>query len=399
MRVHLTASFIESQKIVPAYGQPRLTYWDFRTTGFGLRVTDGGQKTWVLMYRYQGHQRWYTIGTYPPLSLADARQIAKDKLADVQKGSDPAAQAVEERKAIEGSDTFAWLADLYLEKHAREFKKPSSVKEDERNIGKELLPLWGNRKATDITRADVISLIEGIAARPAKIHANRVLALVSKIFNFGIQRDLAQNNPAYKVAKPGMERERERTLNSNEIIAVWGAIEAEPRHFEVMFKLMLLSGQRRSEVRLMAWQEIDLKAGWWTIPSERTKNKKTHRIPLTQEVRALLESMCTDTVGDCVFVGRFGDGPLSSPQKALTRIVERSGVKFRIHDLRRTLATGLGELGFGRTIIAKVLNHSEPGVTRIYDRHTYDREKLEALTRWERRVLELVKPAEQVAAA
>lgn len=399
MKVHLTASFIESQKIAPAYGQSRKTYWDSNPKGFGLRVTDGGQKTWVLMYRYQGRQRWYTIGTYPPLSLADARQIAKDKLADVQKGKDPAAQAIEERKAIEGRDTFAWLADLYLEKHAREFKKPSSVREDERNIGKELLPLWGTCKAADISRAEVISLVEGIAARPAKIHANRVLALISKIFNFGIQRDLVQNNPAYKVAKPGMEHERERTLDSDEVRAVWEALQAEPKHFQVMFKLMLLTGQRRSEVRLMAWREVDLKAGWWTIPGERTKNKRAHRVPLAGEVRRLLESMYREGAVDYVFVGRFGDGPLSSPQKALNRIVERSGVGFTVHDLRRTLATGLGELGFGRTVIAKVLNHSEPGVTRIYDRHTYDREKLEALQRWQHRVLDLVKPVEAEVAA
>jgi integrase len=399
MRTHLTAAFVEAQKIIPPYGQPRVTYWDSNPKGFGLRVTDGGQKTWVLMYRHKGRQRWYTIGTYPPLSLADARQITKDKLADVQKGVDPAERGKEERRAAAGLDSFAHLAETYLVKHAREHKKPSSIREDERNIAKELLPIWGSRKATEITKADVISLIEDIAERPARIHANRILALISKMFNFGIQRDLVQSNPAHKVPKPGKERERERTLNDDELLAVWGAIAAEPRHFQVMFKVMLLTGQRRSEVRLMQWSELEMKAGWWTIPGARTKNKRTHRVPLTNEVRALLESMRSDgAAGEYVFVGRFGDGPLSSPQKALKRIVERSGVNFTVHDLRRTLATGLGELGFGRTVIAKVLNHSEPGVTRIYDRHTYDREKLDALTRWERRLMELVKPADLAAA-
>jgi integrase len=243
------------------------------------------------MYRHQGRQRWYTIGTYPPLSLAEARKIAKRKLADVQKGGDPATEAIEERKALEGRDTFAWLAGLYLEKHARPFKRASSVREDERNISRELLPLWGSRKATDISRADVITLIEDVAERPAKVQANRVLALISKIFNFGIQRDLVQNNPAHKVAKPGSEHERERTLKPEELRAVWNALAAEPRHFEIMFKLSLLTGQRPGEVRGMTWPEIDLKGGWWTIPRERTKNKMTHRVPLTDEVRVLLESM------------------------------------------------------------------------------------------------------------
>jgi integrase len=318
------------------------------------------------MYRHQGRQRWYTIGTYPPLSLAEARKIAKRKLADVQKGGDPATEAIEERKALEGRDTFAWLAGLYLEKHARPFKRASSVREDERNISRELLPLWGSRKATDISRADVITLIEDVAERPAKVQANRVLALISKIFNFGIQRDLVQNNPAHKVAKPGSEHERERTLKPEELRAVWNALAAEPRHFEIMFKLSLLTGQRPGEVRGMTWPEIDLKGGWWTIPRERTKNKMTHQVPLTDEVRVLLESMRAHNPASDSYLWVAGVTlPLSSPRKALRRITERCGASFTVHDLRRTVATGLGELGCNRTVIAKVLNHSERGVTRI----------------------------------
>jgi integrase len=247
---------------------------------------------------------------------------------------------------------------------------------------------------SEITRPEVILLLQRIADRPAKIMSNRVHALISKIFNFGIQRGLAEQNPAHLVAKVGKERERERTLSADEICAVWSVLESEPRPFQVMFKLSLLTGQRPSEVREMPLSELDLKAGWWTIPGVRTKNHKTHRVPLTDEVRALLESMSTGSeASEFVFAGRFGTGPLSSTRKPLRRIVARSGVKFTVHDLRRTVGTGLAELGFDRGVRDKVLNHTEPGVDRIYDRYSYDREKRDALTKWERRVLELVKPA------
>ena len=230
--------------------------------------------------------------------------------------------------------------------------------------------------------------------------ANRVQALISKIYNFGMQRDLVQSNPAHKVAKPGTESERERALNSDELAAVWRALEAEPQHLQVMFKLMLLTGQRPSEVRMLPWKEIDFQTGWWTIPGSRAKNKKTHRVPLTPEVRRLLESMRGADAGEFVFSGRSGKGPIWSPQKSLRRITERAVVtKFTIHDLRRTVTSGFGELGISRTVMQKVLNHTDPSVTRIYDRYSYDAEKVEALTRWERRVLDLVKSAETMAAA
>jgi integrase len=322
------------------------------------------------------------------MSLADARELAKEKLADVQKGGDP---TIEKRRAL-AADTFEALANRYLDEHARRHKKERSIKEDERNIRRELLPIWRNRKAREIARRDVIALVDGIAARGAEIHANRVLALISKIFNFGIAKDIVETSPAHRVPKPGKERHRDRVLNHEEVRAVWEAIEDERPITRGLFKLLLLTGQRRNEVCGMRWPEIDLDAGWWVIPGHRTKNGLAHRVPLVGETLRILQGAAQNGKGsDYVFRGRQHGKPLASPQKALARIAKRSQVDFRVHDLRRTLGTGLAGLGVDRTTIKKVLNHSEQGdVTAIYDRHGYDDEKRAALAKWDRRVREIL---------
>jgi len=389
MRTSLNASMVAGQGITPKSGEGRRTYWDKNLSGFGLRVTETGHKTWVLAYRREGRLRWYTIGTYPPLSLADARELAKDKLADAQKGKDPAGEKQELREA----ETFKVLADRYLSEWAARHKKESSAREDKRNIERSLLPEWGNRRANQVARRDVIALVDGIAARGAAIHANRILALISKIFNFAIGKEVVEANPAHLVPKPGKERRRDRVLSHNEIRAIWRSVEPESREAAALIRILLLSGQRRGEVRGMRWSEIDLEQGWWTIPAERTKNKLTHRVPVLGEVRRILEALSQARGGktDFVFPGRSGNAPMASPQKLLARIIKRCGVKFRVHDMRRTVGTGLAGLGVDRTVLKKVLNHSEKGdVTAIYDRHGYDDEKRAALAKWDRRVAEIL---------
>ena len=383
MRKNLTSVLLEGIK-PPANGQA--AYWDKKVTGLGFRVSRGGRRTWVLAYRYEGRMRWLTLGTYPILSLADARDLAKVKLHVVQTGGDPVAEKHKTRDA----DTFAVLAERYLNEHARRFKKASSTREDERNIRNELLPLWGNQKAASITRKDVIALVDGIAARGAEIHANRILALISKVFNFGIDKEVVDTNPAHKVKKPSPERQRDRVLAPAEIRKVWQAFDDEETpHASALFKILMLTGQRRGEVRAMRWSELDLDGGWWTIPKERVKNKKEHRVPLVGQALELLRLLRSDSNGisEAVFTGRDGVRPLSSPQKPLVRAVQRSGISFRVHDLRRTVGTQLGAMGIDRTTIKKLLNHSEKGdVTAIYDRHRYDDEKRSALMRWDARL-------------
>ena len=399
MRTQLTARFVESLKC-PERGQ--VEHWDTKISGFGLRTSIAGRKTWTLLYRYQGRLRRLTLGTFPPISLADARGLARSALAEVQRGKDPAATKQQDRAA----DSFGELAERYLREHAEPKKRASSVYEDRKLLKRELLPAWGARKAQDIARRDVIALVDRIATKPAPIAANRALSLASKIFNFGVSKELISINPAWRVPKPGKEHSVTRTLNDDEIRAVWKVLEREAHGN--LFKLLLLLGQRRSETSGMRWSEVDFENGWWTIPATRTKNGLEHRVPLGKTAVALLRSVRVQDRGSFVFPGLRCENPVVNLAKPLSRIIKGAEVllnlgsvapntrelRFTIHDLRRTAATGMASVGISPTIIARILNHSgamSPSrVTLVYDRYSYDKEKRDALNQWESRLLQLV---------
>jgi integrase len=389
MRAQLTAAFVDSVK-APELGQQE--YWDRKMPAFGLRVSQGGRKTWTLLYRHQRRLRRLTLGTYPILGIVDAREMARAKLADVQHGIDPAAMKREARDA----DTFAALAERYLSEYAKIHKRESSVREDEKMLRRELLPAWGARKARDIARRDVIALVDGIAARGAAIAANRVLALASKIFNFAVAKEVIEVNPAYRVPKPGKERQRSRVLRDAEIIAAWGALDGESRNLAALFKVLLLTGQRRGEVVGMRWSEVDTQAGWWEIPGERTKNGRAHRVPLVGEALAILKALRVGGEDGFVFPGHCKGHAFVNLAKPLARIIERAGVPaFTIHDLRRTAATGMARAGVAPAVISRVLNHVSGGaggsrITEIYNRHGYDAEKRAATLKWDRRLASIL---------
>jgi integrase len=372
----------------PANGQE--AHWDEKLKGFGLRVSQGGSKTWVITYRHNGRMRWLKLGSCPVLSLAEAREQAKSKLADVQKGVDVASA----KKAARDADSFAELCDRYLNEHARPKKKPGSAYEDKRIINRELLPKWGGRKAHEITRKNVIELINRIAMRsdkPAPVVANRTLALISTIFNFGVDNEIVESNPAARVRKPGVEHQRDRVLNEDEIRRVWGALEAETGQTRSIFRLALLTAQRKGEIVGMKKDELDLDAGWWTIAAERTKNGLAHRVPLTpQATQILLEMNAAAGEERLIFRGGRIGRPLTNLQKPIRRIKKESKVDFRIHDLRRTAASLMTGIGIPRLVVSKLLNHVERGITAVYDRHSYDAEKRASLLRWERRLVEII---------
>jgi integrase len=326
-----------------------------------------------------------TLGSYPTLSLADARQLARAALRDAAHGADPAGEKQAQRRA----ESFGELAELYLDKHAKVLKR--SWREDERTINRELLPRWKNWKAIEIKRKHVIAMLDEIAARGSGIMANRTRALTSKIFNFGIQRGVVEYNPVHNVPIPGEERRRDRVLTDEEIRHVWTALGRERLPIAVMLKLALLTAQRRSEVLGIRWEELDLEAGWWTIPAERAKNKMAHRVPLAPHALDLLRGVREQADGlPYVFRGSK-EAPIANLQKPMRRIRQRTGIEFRFHDLRRTAASHMTGLGISRLVVSKILNHAERDVTAVYDRHSYDADKQEALLQWDQRVEEILR--------
>jgi integrase len=367
----------------PTVGQ--VDYFDTKPPSVGLRVAPSGRKTWFILYRAGGRLRRLTLGTYPVLSLADAREQALSARHTVAMGGDPAAH----KKSVRSAPTMADIVTQYLDLYAKIHKK--SWREDARFLATDVLPQWGQRKAYDIRRGDVLALLDQVVERGAPIMANRALRLVRRVFNWAISRELVDHNPCFQIKAPSPEPQRDRVLSDEEIRRVWAACGQLDRVLETYFKLSLLTAQRGGEVRTMRWVDVDLDTGWWTIPAQIAKNGLAHRVPLSPAAYDLLPQLQATTSSSWVFPSpRLAQRPIRNVHKPAGQLETISGVVFVPHDLRRTAASHMTSMGIPRLVVAKILNHIEPGVTRVYDRHSYDAEKRQALDAWGRKVMALV---------
>ena len=276
--------------------------------------------------------------------------------------------------------------DEYLEKWARPRKR--SAAEDERILRKDVLPAWGRRKARDIGRRDVVLLLDGIVERGAPIQANRTLGVIRRMFNFAISRDMLDTTPVVMVKPPSKENQRDRVLTFAEIRIFWHGL-TKARMSEAVrlaLKFQLATAQRKGEIVNAEWAEFDFEEGTWTIPGERSKNQRTHRVPLSALSLSLLEEV-RELSGESprLFPSPRGGGSISATavNHALRLSLPMIGLEDVVpHDLRRSAASAMTSLGIPRLVVAKLLNHIEGSVTAIYDRHSYDDEKRHALDAW-----------------
>jgi integrase len=365
----------------PAEGRDE--YYDLLVPGLALRVSATGTMSWVVKFRRPGEtvHRRATIGRCPPVGLSEARERARAELSKLDRGSD----LLEARQEAREAPTFAEVAKQYIELYAEREKR--SWADDAKMLAKDLLPAWGHRKAADIRRRDVVELLDAIHARGAPIRANRTLALARKIFNWGIGRDLVEMNPCLQVARVAPEVQRDRVLSEAELRDVWSASSRLRLAGMAQVRLRLLTAQRGGEILSMAWADLDLSAGWWTIPAAMAKNGLSHRVPLSGPAVAILQSLPRRSAW--VFPGRE-TGHQVDARVTIARVVTLSGVDFRGHDLRRTAASHMTGMGIPRLTVSKILNHVETGVTRVYDRHSYDQEKRAALDLWAERLMAMV---------
>ena len=377
----LTARFVESLK--PS--DRRIEHFDGMVRGLALRLSPTGAKCWVLLYRMHRRLRRWTIGTYPTLSLADAREQARWGLREMELGRDPALAKRETREA----DTVGDLVKRYVEEYAKPKKR--SWKDDRRLLGKHVLPTWRHRAAREIRRRDVRDLIQMVAQGGAPITANRLRALLHKVFVFAVEQELVETNPVLHVPRPGVERQRDRVLTADELRMLWQKLGAESPPMAAAFRLRLLTAQRGGEVHGLRWADLDLSGAWWTIPGESSKNGLPHRVPLTAPVLKMLRDLRATARPDAVYVleGARGKRQLS---EATTRLAIPD---FRGHDLRRTAASYMASAGISRLVISKILNHVDKGVTAVYDRHSYDAEKRTALETWARTLAGILKQKKQ----
>jgi integrase len=364
----------------------RYEVWEDGQTGLGVRVSPKGRKSWIFMYRFIGKARRMGLGTYPAISLASAHVKHAKAKELIDKGIDPAAQQVERKRADRTAETVADLIEEYLEKWARPRKR--SAAGDERQLRKDVLPVWGTRKAKEITRRDVITLLDGIVERGSPIQANRTLAVIRKMFNFAISRDIVGATPVAMVRAPAKENQRDRVLSAEEIRTLWKGLDtaAMSEGVKLALKLQLATAQRKGEIVGAAMAEFDFEDNVWTIPAERSKNGQAHRVPLSPLALSLIAE-AQEHAGDSpwLFPSPRDKGPIAPP--AVNRAVCKSLPAIDVadltpHDLRRTAASFMTSLGISRLTVSKILNHVETGVTAVYDRHSYDNEKRHALDTW-----------------
>lgn len=353
----------------------RTEYWDEALPGFGVRVSPSGDKSYFVMYWSLGRRRRLTLGKYPELSLADARREAKARMGEVATGKDPAPKVRERGRTFKVSQ----LAEQFLELYARPRKR--SWREDERLLHRDVLPVLGDLPATSIRRAHVRDLLDTIVERGSPIAANRTKAVMSKMFAWGLERDLVEMNPCSGLSRPAPEGKRTRVLSEDELVRLWLALENEDPAVRDAFRLLILTAQRRGEVRQIAEEHIE--GDVWTIPAEISKNKRAHAVPLSTQVMLILGPLRGS--GCLLRSPRKPGEPLSKDalSQAARRIAEKLGFDFTPHDLRRTASTRMRRLSIDRFAIERVLNHADLTVTgQHYDLYSNLPEKREALQRW-----------------
>jgi integrase len=359
----------------PTNGQ--VDIFDAGYPGFALRVSYGGGKSWVYFYRIGGRLRRRSLGTYPAVTLAEARQLWRDAKHQVSLGRDPGWQRA---------------SDLNFESVAREWLKRDqadkrSLKEVTRIVEKELIPEWGQRSIRDIRRHDILVLSDRIADRGATTMARRVMAYVHRLFRWAKSRDLIESNPATDLPKPGREVARDRVLTDAELAAVWKAAVEIGWPYGPAAQLLILTGARRAEIAELKWSEIH--GNTIKLSGARTKNAEPHDMPLSEQALDVLSRMPRIAGSEYVFGKPLRSGAWSNAK------IKFSAAKiqpWRIHDLRRTASTGMNELGTEPHIVEAVLGHTIKGVAGVYNRAKYEAAKRAALEAWGAHVMALVQP-------
>jgi len=397
--------------------------------GFTIRVMPSGVKTWLYIYAIDGKRRKMNLGSYPGVTLETARDKFEDAKKQVKNGIDPMAEEESREDARRKAPTVATLVSDYIDRHAKKFKR--SWKQDQAILNRDVIPAWGKRKAADILKKDVIALLDGIVNRNAPAMANNCFQIIRKMFNWAVEKDILTTTPCLGVKLPSPKNTKDRALSDDEIRAIWKSLERTDLCMSYdskrALKLILVTAQRSGEVIGMHTSEID--GHWWTIPKERSKNKRTHRVYLTNTALELigpLEVQDAETgemkpkgyifpspvkkkgnkpMGDTalsVTVGRNLEYPLTDGEgkplftkdgKPATE--NRLGVeKFTPHDLRRTANTLMAATKIIKEHRERVLNHTLEKLDGTYNQYDYDDEKQVALQALERKLNNIINGAD-----
>ncbi|MXP30188.1 integrase arm-type DNA-binding domain-containing protein [Porphyrobacter algicida] len=381
--------------------------WDTRLKGFGLRTTPAGSQSFVFQYRVDGGPaRRKTIGPVgSPWTPNTARREAEKLLVQVYQGIDPVEakrEAKRKKEALKFSSYCARFTELYLKDRWRGTWKAAN-----QTLENVVVPRWGNMALNEITRADIVKVLDEYSDRPAR--RKEIHSVLRKLFNWALDRQDIDASPLLGMKAPKAVPARRRVLSDEEVVALWKASEKAGWPWGPFVRMLILTMQRRQEVAEMDWSEVDLEARKWILPAARAKNDEEHIIPLSNLAMAELKRLTParkglifTTTGSTPVSGFFkGKRSLTEDMLAYlkARRIEEGGdpdlvniPNWRLHDIRRTGATNLQSLGIPVEVTESVLNHisgTRAGVAGIYNRYKYDAEKRAALDAWDRKLAAL----------
>lgn len=418
----LTVAAIERLKPHPI---KRIEVSDGDVSGLRLVITPTGARSWVLRYRQDGKAKKLTLGSADRISLKTAREIARKANDQVGAGRDPAAEKRQVRlDASNHSRDFEVIAEEFIRLYARvenkswkhtarrlgfkavekpaaaptggaPKKKPEAPELILTPTGRGPVAAWRGKRTDAIRDEDVEKLLKQILDRGAPIMANRVFSALRKFFNWCKERRYVTSSPCAGMRRPRLhEPSRERELSGDELRQVWQAADREGWPFGPFTQLLILTGQRKSEVAGMRWSEINLETKTWTLPSSRVKNARQHSVPLSDAAITIIEAL--PRTSDEFAFSTNDRTVISGFSHAQARL--RYGMEpWTFHDLRRTFTSGLARLGVPPHICEAALNHKSgviSGVAKIYNRYTYQREKRAAMKRWAQEVQAIVEGRE-----
>lgn len=376
--VRLTDALVRSLK---PKGQ-RYEVYDASQPGFGIRVATSGALSWVLLTRENGRRKRVTLGAYPAMSLGKAREAARVALSEISDGT-----FGRTKKSMP-------FETVVHEWYAREQRAKKSFPQVEQAMRLHVLPFLGRHQLDQISKADLMRVIDRVADKGKLTQANRVRSFITRFFNWATERDLLSQSPAVALPRATVEKSRDRVLSKNELLAIWRAAEQKRYPLGDVVRLLILTAQRRDEVAGMRWSELDIDRARWIISKQRAKNGRAHVVALSPQSLAILAKVPRRADCDFVFT-TTGHTAVSGFSRAKAALDVRSSVSdWRLHDLRRTAATFMAdELRIAPAVVDRLLNHvsgSVRGVALVYQRGEYLADREAALNAWGQFVEDLV---------
>jgi integrase len=397
----LTDRFLKSIKPTGV----RWGVWDAGMPGMAVRIGAGGKLSFNAVRRLNPGDRnpqWVHLGVYPVMTLAEAREAARQTINGLIAGQLPARRAAARAAAARAAEasTFGAVAEAFTRAYLPGLK-PKSAGAYEADLRDKFIPALGDKPVGEIRRRDIIELIENVKEQSGPGAAANALSRLCKIMGWALARDISgfETNPAAGITAKdliGKTKSRDRLLTDAELAAVWAATPAAGEPFSTIYRLLLLTGLRREEIAAARWADLDFDAATLTVQAEDAKNGEAMLVPLPRRAVELFAAT-PRFAGPYIFgIGTGGHRPAGNFSRGKSRLdaaIVAGGTpvaSFVIHDFRRAVRSGLGRLGVPAVVAELCLGHRQPGIVGVYDRHSYLNEKRDALQRWQTHLLTVV---------